>query len=290
MKVRKMKEIQKIGTFNCQGILTSEVKKRTLADDFERHGMSFLAIQETHMKDYGVITIKSSTNKEYTLYYSGNNTKSVNGVGIITEQSRNVTFIPINDRICYLTTKVNNKQTVHVVSAYAPTLAHSEKDPEMREKFYSELESILRKFKERHIVFLCGDFNAKIGKQKHDDIYHEVCGSYGKGKPNTNGDSLLNFAKANKLVITNTYFKHRVSHRTTWISPNNTQKNQIDFILIRRNKEIRLKNSRSYGGMHTSSDHKLVLLQCYFKWPYTKKEKQEAVINLENLRNDEISH
>ena len=76
-KIIKAKHIQKIGSFNCQGLVQSKVKLRTLADDFESYKLQFLAIQETHLQGYGVITIKSSTNKEYLLYYSGNATKSL---------------------------------------------------------------------------------------------------------------------------------------------------------------------------------------------------------------------
>ena len=32
----KLKDLKRIGTFNCQGLVTSEAKQRMLADDFER--------------------------------------------------------------------------------------------------------------------------------------------------------------------------------------------------------------------------------------------------------------
>ena len=117
------KNIQKIGTFNCQGLATKqELKLRTLVDDFERYKLTILAIQETHLKGFGVIAIKSSTNKEYLLYYSGNTTKSENGVGIIIPKTKNVNFTPYNDRICQITTKINNTQTLNIICVYAPTL------------------------------------------------------------------------------------------------------------------------------------------------------------------------
>ena len=46
---------QKIGTFNCQGILTSAATQKTLVNDFETYKMSALAIQETHIKGYGTM-------------------------------------------------------------------------------------------------------------------------------------------------------------------------------------------------------------------------------------------
>ena len=139
--------LQKIGSFNCQGILTSESKRQLLADDFERYGLKVLALQETHYKGYGLELIKSSNNKVYNLFYSGNTNKSERGVGILISPSRKVTFTPVNDRICYITTKIESKQTLHIISVYAPTLEQSEKNPEIRECFYDDLQGVLRKFK-----------------------------------------------------------------------------------------------------------------------------------------------
>ena len=292
MKLNKIdiNNIHRIGSFNCQGIATSDVKKRAIADDFERYHISALSLQEIHLKGYGMLSLLSSSNKEYHLYYSGTSKKSENGVGILIKPSKDVTFTPVCDRICYITTKICNKQTLHIVSVYAPTLERSEKNPELREAFYNKLNSVLKTFKTRHIVIICGDFNAKVGVRKNDDTVHQICGSYGKGNPNSNGDTLLNFAKSNNLVITNTFFKHKIAHRTTWQSPNGKQKNQIDFILIKKNKEIRMIDSRSYGGMHTSSDHKLVLLKCCFKWPFTlRRKKKDPRIDLGKLKNPELS-
>ena len=46
---------QKIGTFNCQGILTTAANQQMLVNDFELYKMSVLAIQEMHIKGYGTM-------------------------------------------------------------------------------------------------------------------------------------------------------------------------------------------------------------------------------------------
>lgn len=107
----------RIGTFNCQGIVTSEAKKMFLADDFEQYNLNALTIQETHLKGYGTIILTSSTKKNYILYYSGHENKSQNGVGIILPININANFIPINDRLCQVTIKNENNQKIHIVSA-----------------------------------------------------------------------------------------------------------------------------------------------------------------------------
>ena len=91
---------QKIGTFNCQGILTSAAKQQMLVNDFELYKMSAIAVQETHIKGYGTMKLTSNTGKTYTLYYSGSRYKSENGVGIILPSDLNAEFDPICERIC----------------------------------------------------------------------------------------------------------------------------------------------------------------------------------------------
>ena len=41
---------QKIGTFNCQSILTSAAKQQVLVNDFELYKISALALQETYIQ------------------------------------------------------------------------------------------------------------------------------------------------------------------------------------------------------------------------------------------------
>ena len=50
----------------------------------------------------------------------------------------------------------------------------------------------------------------------------------------------------------------------------NSYRNQVDYVLIKNRQDIRVTNSRSYGGINTNSDHKLVLATVQTKWPYRK--------------------
>ena len=65
--MKRNKYIHRIGSFNCQGIVTSTAKQQLLADDFEKYNMTALAIQETHIIGYGSIRITSNSNKTYIL-------------------------------------------------------------------------------------------------------------------------------------------------------------------------------------------------------------------------------
>lgn len=101
--------------------------------------------------------------------------------------------------------------------AYAPTLPNSETNPELRETFYAQLESLIRTVNRTTTLIIAGDFNAKTGSGYWQ--YSENMGRYGKGRVNSNGKELLDLSSRNNLVLTNTLFCHRLKHVTTWESP-----------------------------------------------------------------------
>ena len=63
-------------------------------------------VQETRIKKTGLHEFCSSDGKKVYLYNSGNGTKSILGVKIITVKSTNVTFNPVSEQ-CIITTKTN---------------------------------------------------------------------------------------------------------------------------------------------------------------------------------------
>ena len=297
MKSKNNKDVQKIGTFNCQGLLSLS-KQQRIADDFARYKMAFLCVQETHLKGYGALNIKSNDGKEYLLYYSGHQSKSVNGVGFIVDANRKVDFEPISDRICKITVNLNKNKLI-ILSVYAPTLEKSEKNPEGAENFYNIMESVIKKVKSRDDLIIAGDFNAKTGTAAlENNLYKTQIGMYGKGEVNSNGYRLLDFAKSYSLKLTNTFYKHKQCHRSTWESPikvnvqdqvrKTPYRNQIDYICIKDKVSMVIFDSRSYGGMHTKSDHKLVMATALFKWKYTKRTKITPRINYDLLYDSNI--
>ena len=64
---------------------------------------------------------------------------------------------------------------------------------------------------------MLGDFNAKTDSGWKE--FPENVGRYGKGHTNENGLALLEFLSKSNLVLTNTLFPHKLSHRTTWTAP-----------------------------------------------------------------------
>ena len=154
----------------------------------------------------------------------------------------------------------------------------SEKNPECRTEFYDKLESVVDKINYKNSqIFIGGDFNAKTGSGF--DKYRQNMGKYGKGNLNSNGEHLLEFLNRNQLNLTNTLFKHKLAHRATWISPgefknnrNNPVRNQIDYLIVKNESKHKIRDSRSYSGIFTDTDHRLV-----------KLEIREEIINIKLL-------
>ena len=95
-----------------------------------------------------------------------------------------------------------------------------------------------------------------------------VVRKYAKNKINENGNLLTEFCKLHNLLITNTIFKHKPSHQTTWISPlppTFPYRNQIDYNLVRKNMNSKIFDSRSFNSNFARSDHKPVIAKIQIK-------------------------
>ena len=107
---------------------------------------------------------------------------------------------------------------------------------------------------------------------------------------------MIDFCKLQNSLITNTIFKQKPSHQTTWISPwpptfprKNPYWNQIDYILLRKNVYSKISDSRSFNSNFTRFDHKSVIAKIQIKWTYTKKVTNTRSFNLNKLQNTQVA-
>ena len=104
---------------------------------------------------------------------------------------------------------------ITVIQAYAPT-----SNAEV-EWFYEDLQDILGIAPKKDVIFIIGDWNAKVGSQETPG----VTGKFGLGVQNETGHRLTEFCQENTLVIANTLFqqhKRRLSLHvdvTRWSTP-----------------------------------------------------------------------
>ena len=168
---------------------------------------------------------------------------------------------------------------MYVICAYAPTESLCKDYPEQREQFYNQLQQATSQVPSKCVLVVVGDFNAHTGNSYYS--YPQNIGKFNKGKvTNNNGYALLDYALTNKLVLTNTLFQHKGSHRTTWRSPGNLSFHQIDYILTRNLYKPLVTNSRSYSGTETSSDHNLVKAEFNLKWSSLKHHQNKTPVGV----------
>ena len=89
---------------------------------------------------------------------------------------------------------------ITVIQAYAPTSNTEEAEVE---QFYEDLQYLLELTSKKDILFIIGDWNAKVGSQETS----RVTGKFGRGVQNEAGQRLIEFCQENALVIANTLFQ-----------------------------------------------------------------------------------
>ena len=99
---------------------------------------------------------------------------------------------------------------IMVIQVYDPTSNAEEAEVE---RFYEDLQDLLELTPKKDVLFIMGDWNAKVGSQGTPG----VTGKFGLGVQNEAGQSLIE----NALVIANTLFQQHKRRLYTWTSPDN---------------------------------------------------------------------
>ena len=95
---------------------------------------------------------------------------------------------------------------------YAPTNNAEEAEVEW---FYEDLQGLLELALKKHVLFIIGDWDAKVGSQEIPG----VTGKFGLGVQNEAGQSLTQFCQEKTLVIANTLFQQHKRRLYKWTSP-----------------------------------------------------------------------
>ena len=117
---------------------------------------------------------------------------------------------------------------ITVIQVYAPT-----SNAEEAEQFYEDLQDLLELTSPKDVLFITGDWNAKVGSQEIPG----VTGKFGLGVQNEAGQRLTEICQENALVIADTLFQQHKRRLYTWTSPNGEHRNRIDYILCSQNGE-----------------------------------------------------
>ena len=113
---------------------------------------------------------------------------------------------------------------IMVIQVYALTSNAEEAEGE---QFYEDLQDVLELTPPKNVLFIIGNWNAKVGSQETSG----VTGKFGLGVQNETRQRLIEFCQGNTLVIANTLFQQHKRRLYTWTLPDCQHPNQIDYIL-----------------------------------------------------------
>ena len=89
---------------------------------------------------------------------------------------------------------------ITVIQVYAPS---SNVEEDEVERFHEDLQDLLELTPKKDVLFIIGDWNAKVGSQETP----VVTGKFGLGIQNEAGQRLIEFCHENAQVIGNTPFQ-----------------------------------------------------------------------------------
>ena len=295
-------------TWNVCG-LSKSIKRDNLATECCNYKMDICCIQETKSKVHEDFILHN----RYRLIIMEQKDSWHGGLGFVISprmQDYVKSYSYISDRVAVLDLVIPTKSgapiNYRLVNAYGPTTPRAQSHPQLVCDFYESLGHAVN-VPSRWEYYICGDFNAKLGKVSLEESIqtniHDHVGRYAVGCRNSNGEHLLNFLMEYDLFACNTAFQHRCRHLTTrtgwmkdWSRPNSSRTvpvyTQIDYILCRTRSKGVLQDARAYaGGTSIYSDHKIVMVRIDLKAPYLihKKKISRTLYDISHLTNNSIT-
>ena len=119
---------------------------------------------------------------------------------------------------------------IKVIKVYAPTSNAKEAEVEW---LYEDLQDLLELKPQKDVLFIIGDWNAKVGSQETPGVTEK----FGLGEQNEAGLRLIEFCQENALIIANTLFQQHKRRLYTWTPTDSQYQNQTDYILCTEDGE-----------------------------------------------------
>ena len=151
---------------------------------------------------------------DHCIYYCGQESLRRNGVAIMVNKR-------VRNAVLGCNLKNNRMISVHFqvkpfnITVIQDCTSSSNAEEAEVEWFYEDLQDLLELTPRKDVLFIIGDWNAKVGSQETPG----VTGKSGLGIRNEAGQRLIEFCQENTLVIANTLFQQHKRRLYTWTSP-----------------------------------------------------------------------
>ena len=196
-----------LGTWNVKHV--NQGKLEAVKQEMTRVNIDILGISElkwTRMSEFN--------SDDHYIYYCGQESLRRNGVVLIVNKRVQNAVLGCNlknDRM--ISVRFQGKPfNITVIQAYAPTSNAEEGEVE---RFYEDLQDLLELTPKKDVLFITGDWNAKVGSQE----IRGVTGKFDLGIRNEAGQRLTDFCQENALVKANTLSQQHKRRLYTWTSP-----------------------------------------------------------------------
>ena len=193
-KVQCCKEQYCIGTWNVRSM--KQEKLKVVKQEMASVNVDILGISELKWTGMGEFN-----SDDHNIYYCGQESLRRNGVAIMVNKIVQNAVLGCNlknDRM--ISVRLQGKPfNITEIQAYAQT---SDAEEAEVERFYEDLQDLLELTPKIDVLFIIGDWNAKVGSQETPG----VTGKFGLGMRNEAGQRLIEFCQENALVIANTLF------------------------------------------------------------------------------------
>ena len=195
-------------------------KLEVVKQDMARVKVDILGINEPKWTGMGEFN-----SDDHYIYYCRQESLRRNGVAIMVNKRVLNAVLGCNlknDRM--ISVRFQGKPfNITVIQVYAPTSNTEEAEVE---QFYEDLQDLLELTPKKDVLFIIGDWNAKVGSQETPG----VTGKFGLGIWNEAGQRLIEFCQENTLVIANNLFQQHKRRLYMWTSPDGQHRIQINYI------------------------------------------------------------
>ena len=196
---------------------------------------------------------------DHYIYYCQQESLRRNGVEIIVKKKSEMQYLDAISKMRMISIRFQGKPFyITVIQVHVPTSNAEEAEVE---QFYEDLQDLLELTPKKDVLFIIGDWNAKVGSQEIPG----VTGKFGLGVQNEAGQRLIEFCKENALVIANTLFQQHKRRLYTRTSPDGQHRNQIDYILRSQRWRSSIESAKTRLGADCGSDNELLIAKIRLK-------------------------
>ena len=284
-----------MGSWNVRTLLdirgeTDRPKRRTalVAHELRRYNVDLAALSETRLSGEDSLT---ESGEGYSFFWKGlpEGARRLHGVGFAIKTSllQHIPEMPvgISERLMTWRLPLIKGRYITVLSAYAPTL---DADDQVKDQFYSTLDTALQNIPHNDKILLLGDFNARVGAEHN--IWEGVLGKHGIGKSNNNGLRLLTLCSGYHLSITNTCFQMKDKFKTSWQHPRSKHWHLLDYVIVRQSGRKDVLITRAMRGADCWTDHRLIRCKLHLSIrPLHPRRRPSRKLNCNTLKNPETS-